>query len=135
MFQCIKCGKCCENTEMILLMDDIERIASLGFKVKDFVVYSKGFPRLRNVDGRCVFLDPKTRLCKIYDWRPRGCRLYPLVYVIRSYSEEIAVDNSCPQAYTVDSNDIRSAAPQIANLVSSIFRMKRRYEQFRNGYV
>lgn len=114
---------------MILLKEDIERIASLGFKVKDFTVYSRGFLRLKNVDGRCVFLDPKTRLCRIYDWRPRGCRLYPIVYVIGSCSEEVSVDSSCPQAYTVDSNDIRSAASQIADLASSILgRSVKRYK-------
>lgn len=127
MFQCIRCGQCCKNTEMILLREDIERIASLGFKIEDFVVYSRGFARLRNVDGRCVFLDPKTKLCRIYDWRPKGCRLYPIVYVVKNYSEEITVDADCPQAYTVDDNDIRSNAFHIADLVSNILKEKRKY--------
>ncbi|MEM2193633.1 MAG: YkgJ family cysteine cluster protein [Candidatus Methanomethylicia archaeon] len=122
MFQCIKCGRCCENTEMILLREDIERIASLGFKTEDFVVYNKGFHRLKNINGKCVFLNPKTRLCSIYDWRPKGCKLYPIIYVVRSCFEEITVDNNCPQAHTVDNNDVKLAAPQIADLVSSILR-------------
>jgi len=127
MFRCIKCGRCCENTEMILLREDIERIASLGFNAEEFIVYSKGFYRLKNVDGRCVFLNPKTRLCSIYDWRPKGCRLYPIIYVIGSYFEEITVDNNCPQAHTIDDNDIRSASPQITDLVFNILREKVMY--------
>jgi Fe-S-cluster containining protein len=112
---------------MILLREDIERIASLGFNAEEFVVYSKGFYRLKNIDGMCVFLNPKTRLCSIYDWRPKGCRLYPIVYVVGGYFEEITVDNSCPQAHTVDDNDIRLASSQIADLVSNILREKKIY--------
>jgi len=76
------CAKCCYGTEMPLSKEDIKRIMSLGYEIHEFVkVEADGIPRLKNVNGHCVFLDEDTGRCKIYPWRPLGCRLYPLVYV------------------------------------------------------
>lgn len=35
------------------------------------------FTMARRADGDCHFLDPKTRLCTVYDQRPETCRLHP----------------------------------------------------------
>jgi len=76
------CAKCCYGTEMPLSRKDIERITSLGYEVHEFVrVEADGIPRLKNINGHCVFLDEDTGRCKIYPWRPLGCKLYPLIYV------------------------------------------------------
>ena len=72
------CVKCCIETRMPLTSVDIERISKQGYDIKDFVVKRKGERQLKNVDGRCVFLGDDG--CKIYSFRPIGCRLYPLVY-------------------------------------------------------
>lgn len=35
------------------------------------------FTMARRASGDCHFLDPKTRLCTVYDQRPETCRLHP----------------------------------------------------------
>ncbi|RLG78751.1 MAG: hypothetical protein DRO13_06790 [Thermoprotei archaeon] len=64
-----------------------------------FVDYSTGIPRLKNIDGHCIFLDPSTNMCTIYEHRPLGCRLYPLVYDVDR--DEVSLDTTCPRASTV----------------------------------
>ncbi len=89
------CGQCCMATEMVLTVEDVERIASLGYRLEDFAEVRRGFLRLRNHDGRCVFLDPETRGCRIYEHRPLGCRLYPLIYDVEE--DTVAMDGFCPR--------------------------------------
>ena len=87
-----KCVECCIETRMPLSSRDIERIVKLGFKLEDFTVEEEGEVRLRNVSGRCFFLTDDG--CKIYPYRPEGCRLYPLIYDERS--GEFLMDTICP---------------------------------------
>ncbi len=94
------CGKCCYNTEMILTVEDLYRIIDLGYSLREFAVESKGFIRLRNIDGHCVFLDPKTNKCMIYEYRPIGCRLYPLIY--DPDRRRVLIDRFCPKAYSIN---------------------------------
>lgn len=63
---------------MPLTSFDIERISKQGYRIKDFVVKRRRERQLKNVNGGCVFLGDNG--CKIYSFRPEGCRLYPLVY-------------------------------------------------------
>jgi len=77
---------------MLLLEEDVERIGSLGFKTEYFVVDRDGWLYLRNVNGRCVFNDGKK--CSIYENRPLGCRLYPIVYD-EDYGI-VTLDDYCP---------------------------------------
>jgi len=72
------CVRCCIETRMPLTSLDIERISKQGYRIKDFVVKRGRERQLKNVNGRCVFLGDDG--CKIYSFRPIGCRLYPLVY-------------------------------------------------------
>ena len=72
------CVKCCIETRMPLTSSDIERISNQGYKTKDFLVKRKRERQLKNLNGRCVFLGDNG--CKIYSFRPEGCRLYPLIY-------------------------------------------------------
>lgn len=78
-----------------MLKDDIERIESLGYKRSLFAEKRGSFIRLKNVDGHCIFLDPRTGSCRIYEKRPLGCRIYPLIY-----DEELGIllDPECPLA-------------------------------------
>ncbi len=100
---CTECGKCCLNTQMELLPEDIERIIKLGYRLTDFAVFDGEMWRLRNVDGHCIFLNPQTMQCTIYENRPIGCRLYPLVY---DDVEGPYIDKECPAWNTVGRNEI-----------------------------
>ncbi len=96
----VKCGfrdchKCCLNTEMLLSSEDLERIEAKGFNREEFCLDPKqadGFWQLRNVDGRCFFLN-KEGQCTIYYDRPMGCRLYPLILTLDT--NEVIIDDDC----------------------------------------
>ena len=63
---------------MPLTSIDIKRISKLGYRRKDFIIRRKRERYLKNLNGKCFFLGDNG--CKIYSFRPDGCRLYPLVY-------------------------------------------------------
>lgn len=78
---------------MLLLDEDVNRIVGLGFEQNAFVNFSEGFKVLKNRGkGRCVFHDGKQ--CTIYENRPAGCRLYPVIF-----DEDLSLqvkDELCP---------------------------------------
>jgi Fe-S-cluster containining protein len=86
------CVKCCLNTEMELSSSDIRQIRSLGFSESFFIVKKNGKRQLKNSAGRCVFHNG--RRCTIYNDRPEGCRLYPII--LREDTGETALDSYCP---------------------------------------
>jgi len=104
---------------MILTPSDIERIKKLGFNESDFMIKSDdGFYRLRNIDSYCYFYDNKQRVCKIYEQRPLGCRIYPIIYI---YEENIVtVDSYCPASDTVTFNDIVKALPLMIRILKEL---------------
>jgi len=86
------CIKCCIETDMLLSNDDIKRISKIGFNPEFFVVEKNGWLHLKNRNGRCVFHDGTK--CLIYENRPKGCRLYPVIF---DMDRKCAVlDNDCP---------------------------------------
>jgi len=84
---------------MPLTILDVNRIIKMGYKIRDFAEKSEGIWRLKNVDGRCFFLNWNGK-CRIYEYRPYGCRLYPLIYDWNEH--KITLDNLCP--YRMDFN-------------------------------
>lgn len=112
-FRCIKCGICCIGTEMELLVEDILRITSKGYKLEDFAEERDGVYRLKNVNGHCVFYDPDTKMCKMYDIRPIGCRLYPLIFD----GEKVDIDRTCPVWHTVSKSEVKRLAPYVIEFV------------------
>lgn len=87
-----RCIECCIQTEMLLINYDVDRIKKLGFEKNFFVIEDGCLLRLKNESGRCVFL--KDYGCSIYEYRPEGCRLYPLVY--NPYKNHFEMDHLCP---------------------------------------
>lgn len=87
------CISCCQATNMLLSLKDIQRIEKLGYMRSVFAKKSKGWIQLRNVQGRCVFHDGTH--CRIYDHRPEGCRLYPVVF--DKDNNQAIRDKGCPQ--------------------------------------
>jgi Fe-S-cluster containining protein len=88
------CVACCIETEMPLTKDDLKRIEKLGFKWIDFTVEAEGETRLKNRGKICFFL--KDGKCMIYENRPEGCRIYPLVYDVDSH--KFIYDHVCPHS-------------------------------------
>ena len=77
---------------MPLLEEDISRIEALGYKRSFFVRILNGYKILKNRNGKCVFL--KKGKCSIYEHRPVGCRLYPVVIDVETF--EPLIDDECP---------------------------------------
>ena len=93
---CIRhgCVACCIETEMPLTEEDLKRIEKLGFKRADFTVDTEGETHLRNMTKHCFFLEDAR--CRIYENRPEGCRIYPLVYDVDSH--KFIYDTVCPHS-------------------------------------
>jgi hypothetical protein len=97
--ECADCGICCCETEMILSARDVARIKkNHPKKLQSIDFYEKttdGLFQLKNVEGYCFFLNPKTNSCEIYTLRPEGCRFYPLIY--DPDKKACVLDHECPK--------------------------------------
>ena len=104
VFDCLGagCHLCCVDTRMPLSLDDIGRLRGLGYRLEDFMVFCGGERRLRNIEGKCYFLEDDG--CSVYEDRPAGCRFYPLVADMRG---RVKVDPGCRyrDRFTVDNGD------------------------------
>ena len=109
------CGKCCFKTEMLLTRLDISRIKSLGYREDYFVNRGGEIPKLKNVNGKCVFLDEETKACKIYPYRPLGCRLYPLIYNVKE--DKVEVDSLCPKRNSISKSKVKKYERFVRELV------------------
>ena len=70
------CHACCVDTVMTLTLEDVNRLTGLGFR-GFYRENEAGDLQIVNVAGHCVFLE--NGRCRVYDHRPEGCWLYPLV--------------------------------------------------------
>lgn len=64
---CTDCGRCCHQT--VDLVDGVDHVPEAMVVEHDGVRCME-----QRGDGACVALDPLTRLCTIYENRPRTCR-------------------------------------------------------------
>lgn len=106
---------------MPLSKDDIRRIERLGFRREEFVrvIKVKSLRKifvLKNKDGKCVFLS-KDGMCKIYKYRPKGCKLYPLVYNLDK--QKVELDDLCKyrNEFKVNDKDIEELLELIKEVV------------------
>lgn len=94
---------------MPLTNKDMDRIESAGYR---------GFHesyQLMNVDGRCFFLDESGR-CRIYDIRPKGCRLYPLIMGLPSRTPLIDTECLHNRYFNIDPEEVISLEELISTL-------------------
>ncbi|RLG40132.1 MAG: YkgJ family cysteine cluster protein [Thermoproteota archaeon] len=110
------CFLCCLDTEMILTEEDIRRLESLGYEREDFSEFRDGFIRLKNVDGRCFFL--KDGKCSIYEYRPLGCRAYPVIFDLSS--GKCTLDELCPARQTVSEEELEEKCRLVKRVLKDI---------------
>jgi Fe-S-cluster containining protein len=103
---------------MVLSYHDIENIQKIGYDRQFFVSENKGWLQLKNHQGRCVFHN-RTR-CTIYDHRPEGCTLYPVVY--DKDNNSAILDKECPQKHRFS---LSKAKSQQLDLLISILEKER----------
>jgi len=84
-FECKFCVDCCRGRFVYLTLYDIKRIAKHGHDPQDFLLLTVENGKIRFVlayrewDLGCVFHDPETGKCKIHDYNPLICRIYPFM--------------------------------------------------------
>lgn len=101
--RCTHCGMCCQETDMLLSTQDISRLESEGYNKAAFVRFDKdGYALLRNYQGHCVFYFEKTHSCKVYSFRPSGCRVYPVIY---DDETGVIVDKICEARDTISKSE------------------------------
>ena len=89
----LQCSACCVETAMTLTEADVRRLRGLGH-TGFWRQTASGDLQLLNRGGRCVFLTAEG--CSVYDDRPEGCRLYPLV--LDTERDVVRHDGFCPIA-------------------------------------
>ncbi|MFX0000649.1 MAG: YkgJ family cysteine cluster protein [Candidatus Hodarchaeota archaeon] len=98
---CKDCGKCCIETEMIVSEHDIDLIMEKyqNHKVKqDFCIKNKNnFFQLKNIEGYCAFFEKSSKTCAIYEYRPQGCKFYPLIFDFKR--KKCIFDKDCPRTH------------------------------------
>lgn len=105
---------------MQLSRADIRLLERAGHDREKFVRFNRqGFAQLRNSRGYCVFYQSERHRCKVYRFRPLGCRIYPVIY---SEEEGVIVDGLCPQARTVSKREIELKADKLGRLLHRIDR-------------
>ena len=87
-----KCIQCCKETNMPLSKKDINRIENLGYTSDFFINIHDGWFQLKNRDGHCVFHNGMK--CLIYENRPEGCQLYPIIF--NKENNCAILDEDCP---------------------------------------
>jgi Fe-S-cluster containining protein len=109
-----RCIRCCRHTNMLLTSDDIKAITRLGYEPTYFIEEHNGWLQLKNAQDRCVFHTGER--CGIYDHRPLGCMLYPIVYDIDS--RNAILDADCPQRqqFSLNARNVRTLTTLIATL-------------------
>lgn len=84
-FACTGCGDCCTGAPGYVWTNnaEIEKLAAvLGIEVEEFqqrYIRMVGIRKslLEHANGDCVFFDPESRKCRVYEARPRQCRTWP----------------------------------------------------------
>ena len=87
-FQCTGCGNCCSGPQTGFVWVDEQEIAAIAKRVgmaDDLDRFERQFVRtignrkslVEYSDGVCIFLDPDTRGCSVYEDRPVQCRTWP----------------------------------------------------------
>ncbi|MBI2824894.1 MAG: YkgJ family cysteine cluster protein [Planctomycetia bacterium] len=84
-FECTQCGNCCTGAPGFVWVTNDE-IAALAKRLHMAVeAFERKYVRKVGVrkslieydNGDCVFFDPQTRHCGVYEERPRQCRTWP----------------------------------------------------------
>ncbi len=102
---------------MELSSEDISRLEEVGYRRDQFSVLDNRGIRLVNVDGWCFFYSLAERNCRVYENRPLGCRLYPVVYLA---DEGAVIDGLCPMGHTVSERELKRKGKILVKLLKKI---------------
>lgn len=116
--RCSNCGVCCTETEMLLSKKDIKRLEEKGFSENQFANFdSQGYAQLKNRDGYCVFYDLKNRQCSVYEDRPTGCGVYPVIF---HEGKGIILDDICESRKSITRSEKNLKGKRVIRLLEII---------------
>jgi Fe-S-cluster containining protein len=103
---------------MLLSQADIARLEKQGYSKDWFVRFdSEGYAFLRNRQGHCVFYEDKDRRCRVYAFRPAGCRVYPVIF---DEEKGIIVDYICNAQETISEEEKTECGKHVVELLRII---------------
>ena len=84
-FECTQCGACCSGEpgfvwvtgDEVLAMAEAMQMEVEAFRDKFVRRVGGRYSLVEYPDGDCIFLDPQTRGCMVYQARPTQCRTWP----------------------------------------------------------
>ena len=84
-FECTQCGVCCSgepghvwvNADEVALLAEHLDMEEEAFRDRFVRRVGSRFSLVEYPDGDCIFLDPDSRGCSVYEARPIQCRTWP----------------------------------------------------------
>ncbi len=84
-FTCTQCGDCCTGDPGVVWIDDDElqqmadvlQVSAGEMRLMHTRLYAGRVSLKEYPNGDCIFLDPQTHGCKVYNARPKQCRTWP----------------------------------------------------------
>lgn len=108
---------------MLLTSSDVERITTnTRLKIEDFAFMNdEGWYQLKNVNGHCVFLDERTNRCVINDFKPAGCRVYPIIFDVDQH-QCVLDDETCPFSGLISAEEIKINCHRTRQIIHELTR-------------
>lgn len=103
---CLKCKGCCRFSEAnsvwlpCLLDEEIQDLLDKKIPPASISIDKKiqPIPNPQPAESAfiCAFLDSAANICRIYEFRPLECQLYPFLIALRNKKVLLTVDLNCP---------------------------------------
>ena len=125
---CLKCQGCCRFKEQdsvwspCLLDEEIQNFLDKNIPPACLSLDKKLIP-LPNPQGEgyiCSFFDVQGNKCKIYEFRPFECQLYPFLISLRNKKVLLTVDLNCPYIKEkINSKEFKEYTDYLTNFLNS----------------
>jgi Fe-S-cluster containining protein len=104
---------------MLLTEADIARLEKHGISRETFMRSdSEGYAMLRNRQGHCVFYNPQEKRCDVYELRPEGCTVYPVIF-----DEDcggVVLDSICPAQASIEATEKSVKGAKVIEILKRI---------------
>lgn len=103
---------------MLLSKKDIKRLKERGYNQNQFARFDQqGYATLKNREGYCFFYDRNKHRCNVYEDRPSGCRVYP---VILDEEKGIVLDSICQSRGSITPQEKHVKGKRVIKLLEVI---------------
>ena len=139
---CSKCEVCCRFTEKVsvwspVLSQEETRTITNKELAKVKILENNQFELLSNNSGYiCPCFSAKDNRCKIYEFRPFDCQLYPFLLTKNGQKINLAVDLKCPFIYKgFDSGAVKKdlGFSRFVQYLTALFNSKNIIDFIRNN--